>query len=336
MKVVIFTEGNTDLGLGHIARCIALSQAFEFEGSPCKIFAFGNEAADSLLSEYNHEMVDWIDNPIIIQKLIGEADAVIMDSMMASNTSLDCILNIAKIPIFIDDSFRLKYPRGIVINRTIFAEKMTTYKNTRVTYLLGTKYLPLDLVYRNTIKPKIRNVVSNLAITFGGSDPRGLTPIVIDYLCKSFPDIIFKVIIGKAYKSPNSLNKVKKRNVRMFFSLGPEEMKKTLLSCDIVISSGGQTLYELARIGLPTISIEIVENQRKNIIGFEKAGFVENAGKYNDDQLLVNLLTKVSKLLPQETRLKRSIIGSKLVDGLGSLRVANIVTGAYHALSNNL
>lgn len=50
-------------------------------------------------------------------------------------------------------------------------------------------------------------------------------------------------------------------------------MLSLMLKCDIAVTAAGQTTYELARIGLPTIAIGVVENQKFNIDGWLEIGF---------------------------------------------------------------
>ena len=100
-------------------------------------------------------------------------------------------------------------------------------------------------------------------------------------------------------------------------------MKEVMINSDIAISACGQTLYELARIGLPAIGICIAENQSQNIKGWEDVGFLEYIGWYNDKDLENNLKKAISKLKSKEERKTRSAIGKKCVDGQGARRVVS-------------
>jgi len=52
-------------------------------------------------------------------------------------------------------------------------------------------------------------------------------------------------------------------------------MKRVMAASDMAISAAGQTLYELARIGVPTIATAVVKNQLNNVQGWEKWGLSE-------------------------------------------------------------
>ena len=59
----------------------------------------------------------------------------------------------------------------------------------------------------------------------------------------------------------------------------------------------GQTLYELAaRVGVPTIAVGVVDNQINNIQNWQKQGFIEFAGFWDDDNLEENILAKLELL----------------------------------------
>ena len=98
-------------------------------------------------------------------------------------------------------------------------------------------------------------------------------------------------------------------------------MKKVMLESDIAISACGQTLYELARVGVPTIGICAAENQLQNIEGWRKSGFLEYIGWHNDENLPERILEAINKLTPYKERAKLSEIDRSCVDGRGAKRI---------------
>ena len=102
-------------------------------------------------------------------------------------------------------------------------------------------------------------------------------------------------------------------------------MKELMLNSDIAISAGGQTLYELARIGVPTIGICMAKNQEKNLNGWQMAGFIDYIGWYNNNELQFVLKQSIANLISSEERTSRSKIGKALVDGKGASRIVNVI-----------
>ncbi|MBN1872018.1 MAG: GNAT family N-acetyltransferase, partial [Candidatus Omnitrophica bacterium] len=85
------------------------------------------------------------------------------------------------------------------------------------------------------------------------------------------------------------------------------------------------TLYELARIGVPSLGVCVADNQRRNLQEWQKLGFLENLGEYDDPSLFERLASSMAKLDAFEIRRKMSDCGKALVDGKGSTRVVKML-----------
>jgi spore coat polysaccharide biosynthesis predicted glycosyltransferase SpsG len=161
-------------------------------------------------------------------------------------------------------------------------------------------------------------------ITFGGADICNLTSKVLKLLVDAYPQLNKKVVIGKGFRNTSEIEAIKDHNTELIYHPNAAEMKNVMLESDVTISACGQTLYELARIGVPTIGICMVENQLQNTEGWRKSGFLEYVGWHNDENLLNNLLEAINKLMPYTERFRRNKIGRKYVDGKGAFRIAKV------------
>lgn len=115
--------------------------------------------------------------------------------------------------------------------------------------------------------------------------------------------------------------------IKIFENLDAEGMKNLMLSVDIAISAGGQTTYELARVGVPSILIAVSDNQISNCKGWQEANFAKYAGWWSDTKIMDNLIYYLRELKNLEIRKKMSSIGRFLVDGQGARRVVKIFGG---------
>lgn len=328
MKVTILTEGSRELGLGHIIRCISLYQAFEAENIEVEIVAYGNGAVEEILAPFSHQIVNWINKPQVIGRLIKDTSIVIVDSRLVDKTTCDEIAKIVKVPVFVDDTQRLTYSRGIVINRTVLAEIKNYPKRKGLIYLLGSKYMPLTKAFWYAPVKPIHKKIRRILISFGGSDPKNQTNIIANYLLNHYSKFIFDIIIGNSF-GKSSIDLKKSKRIFLHSSLSGEQMKNLMLRSDIAISAGGQTLFELARIGVPSIGVQVVDNQTDNITSLIKSGFLDFAGHCDDSEVLQNIVTKIKLLRSYEMRKRRNIIGRSLIDGYGSVRIASFLLGAY-------
>ncbi len=113
-------------------------------------------------------------------------------------------------------------------------------------------------------------------------------------------------------------------------------MLDIMLDSDAAISAGGQTLYELARVGVPTISIAVAENQKHNVYNWQKVGFSKFAGYWDDKSLLSNILKIIELLNDYNIRLDMGKSGKLHVDGQGSQKIARYSLNKFYADKINL
>lgn len=323
MKVFIITEGSREIGFGHITRCTSLYQAFEKKGILPFFLINGDETLKDLLSNKNHEIFNWLIEEEKLLTLIESADVVIIDSYLANYDFYNKVSNSVKVPVYIDDNKRIDYPSGIVVNGTVFADELNYPVKQGITYLLGSKYTPIRKEFWFVPDKTISKIIETIMVTFGGDDSRNMTPGILNPLKENFSELTKKVIIGRGFKNTKQIEALKDERTELIYYPDAEGMKKAMLESDIAISAAGQTLYELARVGVPTIAISVSDNQMNNVRGWQKAGFIEYAGWWQDDKLLTNVLVCINNLRKKGIRLKKSLIGRKFVDGKGCHRIVD-------------
>jgi spore coat polysaccharide biosynthesis predicted glycosyltransferase SpsG len=102
-------------------------------------------------------------------------------------------------------------------------------------------------------------------------------------------------------------------------------MLELMLKTDICISGGGQTIYELARVGVPTIGICFAENQMLNLKNWMKIGFMNFVGWNNEENVFERIKNIIHKM-DYNKRFKMSQVGRKFVNGQGAIRVVEKIT----------
>jgi UDP-2,4-diacetamido-2,4,6-trideoxy-beta-L-altropyranose hydrolase len=325
MKVFIITEGSGDIGFGHITRCTALYQAFEEKGILPIFLIHGDETVKDLLNNKKHVIFNWLIEEEKLLTFIEYADVVIIDSYLANYEFYKNVSNLVEVPVYIDDNKRFDYPRGIVVNGTVYADELNYPRKQDVTYLLGSKYIPLRKAFWDVPDKTIRDHIETILVTFGGDDSRNMIPSILNILKVNFPSLTKKVIIGKGFRNLEQTESLKDEKTELIYYPDAEGMKKAMLESDIAISASGQTLYELARVGVPTIAIAVADNQMNNVKGWQKAGFIEYAGWWQDEGLTKKTSNSINSLGDRKTRLNSSSIGKIFVDGQGIKRLTDLL-----------
>jgi len=325
MKGFILTEGSRNIGFGHVTRCLSLYQAFEERRIRLKFFVNGDDSIVELIENTDYKIINWIREDELILKEMEGADLAVIDSYLADKEFYENISRTVKVPVYIDDNKRVDYPRGIVVNGNIHATDLSYLTKEGVTYLLGTRYTPLRKEFWKVPKKEIKDRVKSIMVTFGGDDIRNMTPKVLKLLSENYPEVEKKVIIGKGFCNIDEIESVADENTNFVYYPNAEQMKQVMLDSDIAISAGGQTLYELARVGVPTIAVVVAQNQLRSVKKWKETGFLEYSGSWRDPGFHSKFFISIESMLSFQNRKRRSFIGRAQVDGKGALRIVDEV-----------
>ncbi len=325
MKVSIITEGFQNTGYGHITRCLSLQQAFESRNIFPTLYINGDESSKTFLTTGNFKILNWLGNPTLLVAEIKNSDVVIIDSYLAGKDFYENLSRHGRISLFIDDTLRIEYPGGIILNGTINAETFPYKKRTGIDYLLGSKFIPLRKEFWNVPSRKHNQTLTSVLITFGGQDTKNLTPAILRALNEAFPNIKKNVVIGSGFKNQSDIEKFADENTKLHFAPDASGMRELMLSNDITISAAGQTLYELATTGSPTIAIAVADNQRSNILEWKKKGFITDPIFSSDVNFLRKIIEQLESFKSISLRKKSGNAGRENVDGQGSVRAVQFV-----------
>ncbi len=328
MRVFILTEGGNNIGFGHITRCLSLYQAFEeIDGILPEFIVNGDASIDGVLKNRQYKTFNWLEHKERVWASIKDADIAIIDSYLAEVAFYRELSDYVRVPVYIDDNKRVDYPKGVVVNGSISAEMLHYPARENITYLLGPKYIPLRKEFLNVPEKEIREKIERILITFGGDDAVNVTPSVLRLLERRYPQAVKKVIIGRGYRNAEEIKTAADGLTELIYFPGAEGMKSVMLDSDIAISAGGQTLYELARVGVPAIAVIVADNQINNVQGWEKNGFVVNSGWHNASGVHEKIDEGLKLLEEKSARERMSKAGRLLVDGSGAERVVGALVG---------
>jgi spore coat polysaccharide biosynthesis predicted glycosyltransferase SpsG len=325
MKVVFFTEGGKKRGLGHVTRCLSVAQAFQERDRDVEFVISGDSSVESFLTNVDYSFGDWQKENFDLKKHIGVEDIAIVDSYTADESRYVLLSRQSKCSVFFDDFSRLDYPEGFIVNAAVHAENLAYQKRPGQNYLLGVKYIPLRQSFWD-IQPKVlRDDLTSLLVVLGGSDLGEKTAEIVEYVSRYCPFLKKIVFLGRDIIMPQNFFQDKGMDLTYYPYLIEEKFVQVMRDVDVAISAAGQTLYELARIGLPTIVIGIAYNQKQNIDGFHVENAVEFAGWWHDENLMLNLKICIDKLRDKLTRKKWHDAMVKLVDGQGARRMVQTI-----------
>lgn len=323
-EVIIYANGSSSIGLGHIMRTLALGEKLKDLGANVSYLTDKSDEAVINLIENKEFKVKNIDNIIsFLGTYIGDkCHAIIIDSYYFEESHIESFYNMGKKIIYIDDlnNFQ-KYNMDLVVNYAVGAEKLI-YNGT-AKKLLGSKFTPLRKEFKDILYKDCHHKVKDILITIGGADSHNITGDILKLLVCEYKDIVLHVVLGNA----NTYKVAIKKNYcleNVYIHENVKCMSSLMTKCDIAISAGGSTIYELCACNIPTIALITAENQfnfireMKEAIDMPYINFLEN-----NDKALNNLKNMLRNMIDDyKFRKTLSYDMFNLVDGKGSERIA--------------
>lgn len=338
-ECMIRADGNAKIGAGHLMRCLTIAEAMRKMQADGKIlFLCADEQSAQLVKEHGFEVrVLYTDYQHMEAELpvLGELfqenegkRVILVDSYYVTDSYLEGLQRFGR-TILLDDMQQHCFPVDTVINYNAFADAASyerLYRGTATKQLVGSRYVPIREQFLN--KPyQVADTVRNVLITTGGGDKDNIAGRILQEIFKvpELEKLNYHLIIGKYNPHLQELKQLQASEKRVHVHYDVKDMAALMLSCDLAITAGGTTVYELAAMGVPFICFSYAENQEalteyigsKRIAGFAGAFHREPSATLEGiRQLLVQYCTRT------ELRNKCYENERTLIDGLGAVRLA--------------
>ena len=195
-----------------------------------------------------------------------------------------------------------------------------------IRFWLGCKYIPLREEFQGNAKKTIVPEIRRVMITTGGSDPYRISEVITDEILKAELNWEIHLVAGRFYDNVEHLKKKYQCNNNVYIHQN-QKMSVLMEMCDIAISAGGTTLYELCSLGVPTICFAFADNQCLGTKQMQKQGIMLNLGDYTKDhnEFVSNLRSSIKKIQSENFRKEISEKMLALVDGKGAQRIARVL-----------
>lgn len=261
-----YVNGNNKLGLGHIYRVIELADELFFKPD---IYFDTNQTDISVFGDTKHNLIPVNGVEDLFRKLEKKRyDRLINDILSTSKEYMQALrkaLPNASIINFEDEGEGAEL--ADVVFNALYEERDLSNVCTGEQYFIASK---LFLIYDPiTIHDKVQDVF----VSFGGADPQNYTDRLLKIVSDpKYRNYHFHVVIGRAkYNTEKLLGYNKYENIQVLYDI--HNMPEVMSKCDVAVTSRGRTGYELAMLGIPTISI--AQNRRESLHTFisEQNGF---------------------------------------------------------------
>jgi UDP-2,4-diacetamido-2,4,6-trideoxy-beta-L-altropyranose hydrolase len=344
--LLIRADASSRIGSGHFMRCLALAAGWQSRGWDVVFLSYCErsglvqrvQAAGMSFIPLPHPHPDSADlttTLVVLEDLCRNRGRpwLILDGYFFDSAYHQAVRRLGYSLLVVDDMAYLpQYYATVLLNQNIDAEDLDYQCDDDCRLLLGTRYVllrPEFLTWRSWHR-QIPDTARRVLITMGGADLGNATAKAVQALRQLDVDgLEVKVVLGTDY-----VHELKEENLATYSGSNqgksvlhivrsPGDMAKLMAWADVAISAGGSTCWELSFMGLPSIVLLLADNQQGIVAGLQKHGSVINLG-WHASLKVEDLRLAVSELLYDEvSRLRMSIAGRQLVDGLGVDRVVD-------------
>ena len=287
-KVAIYVNGNNKRGIGHIYR--ALEIADEFYSKP-DIYYDMNQTDPKVFGVTTHNLIPVNGIVDLFEKCRKKEYTIFINDILSTTIDymigLKSVLPNAKIINFEDDGEGI-LKADLVFNALYYDDSLPQVKAGEKYYISAKTFMFYEPI-------EIKEEVKRIFISFGGADPQNYSDRLLNIVSnEEYKNYHFIVVLGRAKFNVETLMEYNKYdNIEVLYDVS--NMPELMSSCDIGVTSRGRTGYELAILGIPSISM--AQNQRE-----EKHGFVCNENGFSyiglnpDDEVIKGTLDMYLKM----------------------------------------
>jgi UDP-2,4-diacetamido-2,4,6-trideoxy-beta-L-altropyranose hydrolase len=319
-------DASPEMGSGHIMRCLTLALALQNVGWNC-VFLSSSESAETVpaLKETGFDLRPPSWNP-------PEAEILIVDHYGLDRIYESQARSWARRILVIDDLADRPHDCDILLDQTYgrLAGDYASLVPAQCNVLAGPQYALLRPQFaRARARALTRRIgaVDRVLVSMGGTNIHNITVKVLEGV-DAFTDkkLAIDVVLGKGAPYIKAVEeRVRNISAKGFHTLrllsDVQDMADLMAQADMGIGAGGTTSWERCCLGLPSIIIEIADNQRLLARELDRAGAACSLGWHEDvdTEILVRTLkTYLEDNTSVRTMAKKA---AALCDGRGLDRI---------------
>ena len=332
----IRADANREIGTGHVMRCLSIA----VELQKCRqevLFILADDEAAALLSARGQKYVvlhtDYSrpeEELELLLPMLSEKrpELLLIDSYFVTPHYLGEVGKYTH-TVYMDDKFSFPCPVDAVINYNIYGE-LLPYREEALPctrkFFLGCAYAPLREEFQE-ISYQVKDSAKDVLITTGGSDKYNLAGKILQCALSDTEGktLQYHVVSGSFNPHLPELTAVSEKHANVHIYQNVHNMAELMKQCDIALTAGGSTMYELCAVGVPIVCFSFVDNQEKIVETFVEKGLVCYGGNYlKEKEELPKRVVEHIRLLAASKALREdySHREEKLVDGKGAERLA--------------
>ena len=335
---IIRADGNAQIGAGHLMRCLTIAEALaQLTGTKENITFLCADVSSARLAEsrgftavnLNSDYKNMESELSFWKRTFDNTGkhVILVDSYYVTDYYLKTLKNYGYL-FLLDDLQQRAYPVNAVINYNVFACE-DIYRGFYPSYdtklCIGSRFVPIRSQFLGK-KYRVMEKVSDIMITTGGGDIDNIAGKLLQKIYQE--NYQYHLVTGRFNPHLENLKQLASRRKNLHIYHDVEDMAGLMCRCDLAVTAGGTTIYELAAIGVPFVCFSYAENQEQLTCYIGKQNAAGFAGEYhrNPLQVLETIGTLVNGLITdRDQREAYHERERQMIDGQGAKRLAEIM-----------
>lgn len=325
-KIVFWTRASGDIGGGHLMRCLTLARELVERGADI-LFLVNEEAVSFIpeLSDFYWRVGDR-------DRLCGdsrylvpfEADAIVIDDYEIAAPAEQAIAQAVGCVVVIDDLVNRPHRCSLLLDQTFErkAEEYRTLVPEEAECLAGARYCLLRpgfaIARAGALDKRIRDVSTRrILISMGLTDVGGITSKLAAGILDASLGVQISVTVPRRSSSYPILATLAENHSELEICPEDSDMVRVMSEVDLAIGAGGTTTWERCCLGLPSILLNVADNQREISRKLADFGAVLVTASIDEVVSAIRILKEnrgILRALSQNAAL--------VTDGMGAKRVA--------------
>ncbi|TAE31647.1 MAG: UDP-2,4-diacetamido-2,4,6-trideoxy-beta-L-altropyranose hydrolase [Cytophagales bacterium] len=267
-SVLFRADGNAQIGLGHVMRCLALAEMLGPDYARRFAVVQPAPAVAQLIEEKGVIIISiQTDEATEFLNLIDSTDVVVLDGYSFDTDFQRAVRARAKALVYIDDLVTGHQVADVVVNHAGGVTEYDYRSEPYTQFLLGPHYALLRLPFFTPKTPVPQE--GPIFVSLGGADPGDTTLRVLRGLANCFRTLKQEwrvhVVVGPVQQNRQAIEAMQTdfKHLKILSSLTAEQMATELLKCQLAITACSTVAYEVCSVGRPLIAIQTAENQKR-------------------------------------------------------------------------
>jgi CMP-N-acetylneuraminic acid synthetase/spore coat polysaccharide biosynthesis predicted glycosyltransferase SpsG len=328
-RVLFRVDGGARMGMGHVYRSLAIADALRASSRADIAFLMCADHTEGLLMVSRHgypvRVVNGRGHEADLDHVRDFAPAILINDLPTLDSAyLTALSHLGATTVnlvdTVDDLETTEHYAQVIVS------VMNQDRETPEGFYGGPAYAILRDQFRGQEK-EVREQPRLVLLTFGGSDPQGLTLKAARALQGLPAEIKLLAVAGPAFSYAREFEALERTLARRvpLIQEAAGHIADLMLEADVVVGSGGMSVYEIAALGTPGIVLgqNLREDQRMR--EFVQRGTIEylGLGTEVDEGAIESAVRALLRETPR--RREMSARGRALVDGLGATRAAEVI-----------